>query len=62
MTFTSIFNNYWDMALTGFIGGLVVYLMTNWANKIKNKFLLALLVFGILVLLVLIYSFFVWLV
>ena len=62
MTFLEIFTSYWDMAITGFIGGLVVYLMCEWKNKIKNKFIRAILIFGIMVLLVLLYSICVWLI
>ena len=61
MSFSDIFVNYLDMALTGFIGGLVVYLMCKWDKKIKNKLILAWVTFSVMAILVLLYSFFVWL-
>lgn len=60
MSFSDIFTNYWDMALMGFIGGLTVYLMSEYSNKIKNKLYLALFTFLIILILVLIYSLAVW--
>ena len=49
------------MTVTGFIGGLVVYLMLEYSKNIKNKFLLAIFTFLIIILLVSIYSLLVWL-
>lgn len=60
MKFKDIFTNYWDMAITGFIGGLVVYLMIEYSKTIENKFLLAIFTFFIIFILIFIYSLVIW--
>lgn len=59
MSFKETFIKYFDMALTGFIGGFVVYIMVECSKNIKG-ILIPILTFIILLLLVLIYSFCVW--
>ena len=61
MSFIEIFTSYWDMAITGFIGGIIAYLMHGWGKKIKNKFILTCVIFSMIMLLVFLYSFVVWL-
>lgn len=66
MSFQEIFTNYWDSAITGLIGGLVVYILTSNNFKIfginlNNKTKKALYAFFVAVLLVSLYSFLVYL-
>lgn len=63
MSFESIFVNYWDMAITGFIGGLVFYLCTQndfnlFGTKftLKNRIVKAIFIFAVALLLVFVYS------
>jgi hypothetical protein len=58
--FIETFSKYWDMAITGFIGGLAVYLIPLYMKKLRSRILSAIVVFFFVVLLVFIYSVGVW--
>ncbi|MEM4153008.1 MAG: hypothetical protein QXK80_02755 [Candidatus Pacearchaeota archaeon] len=59
MTFWNLFEQYWDRAITGFIGGLVLYFLTK--SRIKNKFCRGLIAFLIALGLVGLFTLIVWL-
>ena len=61
MNFVDIFTNYLDMVVTGFIGGLAVYLMSNHYKNIRSKLLVAILIYLLILITVLTYSLFVYL-
>ena len=61
MSLQAIFTNYWDQAITGFIGGLVVYILTLKDGKIfgislKNKITRSIYAFIVALILVSVYS------
>lgn len=56
MRYSKIFEKYWDMTVTGIIGGLVVYLLVYWNQSVNNKIYLVSLIFLIAVVFVSIYS------
>lgn len=61
MTFEEIFVKYWDQAITGFIGGLVVYILTLKGSTIlgvslNNKLVRAVYTFLVAIILVTVYS------
>lgn len=58
--FGKIFEHYFDMAIMGFVGGMVVYIMLECSKIINNKLVLAILTLIIIVLLIFIYSLGIW--